>query len=639
MDTKTETVEENSVNSKKNVNLDAASLKKDSSKLENNKKKNGDLKSNSMGNNNSSVVATPPPERKSKFAAIGKIFKPWKWKRKKKSEKIEKTVVELERKISVRSTREELIKKGVIKERKEDAIEEGNENASAEPDSSQSQSTTAVTITDTQEQDRETVSKKADDSSDSGKNVTENGTVKTVDQNDASNIITTTAEISLLQSSTTDNGTSVTSQQDQNTVSTAPTASASQARPVIISSLPTRIIPDSQDSGQGQVGIGAGDSTPQPSAEETRTSESSTRTVMTTFSNNVSTMETPRYRPHFDDSEESEEESSEEEPEPEPRQVLKTPRVYEAEISEPNLNKQPKKSALKKTPVSVNSRTLQTSNVAGDNVQSSVQTNFSTPGAQDNVPPESANNAMPSPKATPVNQGPPRPKPRITLLRGVAASDPDSLPAPPAYHSQAVPEHPPPPYPVSSPGEESSSDDEEIQYRDDDDPPSSLAAKVARQDSLARFLSNRPSRQELEAKNIIPNKSEDEIHQDRQAIGSKLIRRLSLRPSQEELEQKNILHLSNEETAKREKEEKKKLLIRKLSFRPTIEELREKKIIKFNEYIECTDAHEYDRRADKPWTRLTPRDKAAIRKELNDFKAQEMAVHDDSRHLTRFHRP
>jgi hypothetical protein len=58
----------------------------------------------------------------------------------------------LERKISVRSTREELIKKGVIKERKEDAIEEGNENASAEPDSSQSQSTTAVTITDTQEQ-------------------------------------------------------------------------------------------------------------------------------------------------------------------------------------------------------------------------------------------------------------------------------------------------------------------------------------------------------------------------------------------------------------------------------------------------------------------------------------------------------
>lgn len=56
----------------------------------------------------------------------------------------------------------------------------------------------------------------------------------------------------------------------------------------------------------------------------------------------------------------------------------------------------------------------------------------------------------------------------------MAASDPDSLPAPPAYHSPAVPEHPPPPYkpPAPSPGEESSSDDEEIQYRDDDEEPS-----------------------------------------------------------------------------------------------------------------------------------------------------------------------
>ena len=55
------------------------------------KKKNGDLKSSSMGNN-TSVTATPPPERKSKFSGIGKIFKPWKWMRKKKSEKIEQKV-------------------------------------------------------------------------------------------------------------------------------------------------------------------------------------------------------------------------------------------------------------------------------------------------------------------------------------------------------------------------------------------------------------------------------------------------------------------------------------------------------------------------------------------------------------------
>ena len=59
-------------------------------------------------------------------------------------------------------------------------------------------------------------------------------------------------------------------------------------------------------------------------------------------------------------------------------------------------------------------------------------------------------------------------------------------------------------------------------------------------------------------------------------------------------------------------------------------------IIKFSDYIEVTPCHEYDRRADKPWTRLTPKDKASIRKELNDFKSNEMDVHEDSRHLTRY---
>ena len=72
-----------------------------------------------------------------------------------------------------------------------------------------------------------------------------------------------------------------------------------------------------------------------------------------------------------------------------------------------------------------------------------------------------------------------------------------------------------------------------------------------------------------------------------------------------------------------------------MSFRPTIEELKERRIIRFNDYVEVTDASDYDRRADKPWTRLTPKDKAAIRKELNDFKSLEMEVHQDSRHMTR----
>ncbi|KAG8320431.1 protein phosphatase inhibitor activity protein [Homalodisca vitripennis] len=115
--------------------------------------------------------------------------------------------------------------------------------------------------------------------------------------------------------------------------------------------------------------------------------------------------------------------------------------------------------------------------------------------------------------------------------------------------------------------------------------------------------------------------------------------RLSMRPTQEELEDRNILKKQSAAEEKKLKEEKKRMLLRKLSFRPTVEELKEKKIIRFNDYIEVTQAHDYDRRADKPWTRLTPKDKAAIRKELNEFKSSEMEVHQESRHLTRFHRP
>ncbi|MEQ2269283.1 hypothetical protein XENORESO_002323 [Xenotaenia resolanae] len=96
----------------------------------------------------------------------------------------------------------------------------------------------------------------------------------------------------------------------------------------------------------------------------------------------------------------------------------------------------------------------------------------------------------------------------------------------------------------------------------------------------------------------------------------------------------------NEQEEMEEKREIKRRLTRKLSQRPTVEELRQAKIlIRFSDYVEVSDAQDYDRRADKPWTRLTAADKAAIRKELNDFKSNEMEVHESSRHLTRFHRP
>lgn len=182
--------------------------------------------------------------------------------------------------------------------------------------------------------------------------------------------------------------------------------------------------------------------------------------------------------------------------------------------------------------------------------------------------------------------------------------------------------------------------DEDTDEDDDSLYTNSLALKVLRKDSLAIKLSNRPSKRELEEKNILPMQTDEERLELRQQIGTKLTRRLSQRPTAEELEQRNILKPRNEQEEQEEKREIKRRLTRKLSQRPTVEELREKKIlIRFSDYVEVADAQDYDRRADKPWTRLTAADKAAIRKELNEFKSTEMEVHELSRHLTRFHRP
>ncbi|XP_061824675.1 phosphatase and actin regulator 2 isoform X2 [Nerophis lumbriciformis] len=166
-----------------------------------------------------------------------------------------------------------------------------------------------------------------------------------------------------------------------------------------------------------------------------------------------------------------------------------------------------------------------------------------------------------------------------------------------------------------------SDSDGPILYRDEEEEEedeylnSSLAIKIRRRDTLNIKLGNRPSKTELEEKNILPRSSETERLELRQQIGSKLVRSLSQRPSTEELEQRNILKQKNEAEEHQAKQEIKRKLSRKLSVRPTVAELIARRILRFNEYVEVTDAKDYDRRADKPWTRLTPADKI----QLGDF--------------------
>ncbi|GFT01832.1 phosphatase and actin regulator 4 [Trichonephila clavipes] len=78
------------------------------------KKVNGAMKTSSVGSNSRSPTPSPMEGKHSRFAMLGRLFKPWKWKRKKNSDRFEQTSRTLERKISMRSTKEELIKKGVL---------------------------------------------------------------------------------------------------------------------------------------------------------------------------------------------------------------------------------------------------------------------------------------------------------------------------------------------------------------------------------------------------------------------------------------------------------------------------------------------------------------------------------------------
>jgi phosphatase and actin regulator 4 len=179
--------------------------------------------------------------------------------------------------------------------------------------------------------------------------------------------------------------------------------------------------------------------------------------------------------------------------------------------------------------------------------------------------------------------------------------------------------------------------------------PVGLLAKVQRKDSLARHLEDK----EKKARRPLPlgrpllptvEHPAGEIVEERDSryeVSVKLTRRLSQRPTAKELQERGILRArtTSREVAE-DMEEKKRTLSRKLTRRPTVKELRDRKIlIRFADYAEVVDADEYDRRADKPWTKLRPADKAAIRKELNDFKSTEMAVHPESAYMTRFHKP
>ncbi|GFW71238.1 phosphatase and actin regulator 2 [Trichonephila clavipes] len=91
------------------------------------------MKTSSVDSNSQSPTPSPMKSKHRRFAMLRRIFQSWKWKRKKKNDRFEQTSRTLERKISMRSSKEELVKKGVLMPDGTDKDQDSKINDSVHP--------------------------------------------------------------------------------------------------------------------------------------------------------------------------------------------------------------------------------------------------------------------------------------------------------------------------------------------------------------------------------------------------------------------------------------------------------------------------------------------------------------------------
>ncbi|GFW82204.1 phosphatase and actin regulator 2 [Trichonephila clavipes] len=78
------------------------------------KKVNGAMKTSSVEFISRSPNPLPMKSKHRRFVLLRRIFEPWQWKRRKKRDRFEQTSRTLQRKISMRSTKDQLVKKDVL---------------------------------------------------------------------------------------------------------------------------------------------------------------------------------------------------------------------------------------------------------------------------------------------------------------------------------------------------------------------------------------------------------------------------------------------------------------------------------------------------------------------------------------------
>ncbi|GFX63789.1 phosphatase and actin regulator 2 [Trichonephila clavipes] len=93
------------------------------------KKVNGAMKTSSVNFN----TPSPMESKHRRFVLLRRIFEPWQWKRRKKRNRFEQTSRTLERKISMRSTKDQLVKKDVLMPDGTDKDQDSKINDSVHP--------------------------------------------------------------------------------------------------------------------------------------------------------------------------------------------------------------------------------------------------------------------------------------------------------------------------------------------------------------------------------------------------------------------------------------------------------------------------------------------------------------------------
>uniref|UniRef100_A0A7M4DXG5 Phosphatase and actin regulator n=1 Tax=Crocodylus porosus TaxID=8502 RepID=A0A7M4DXG5_CROPO len=563
---------------------------------------------------------TPPFKRKGKLSTIGKIFKPWKWRKKKTSDKFRETSAVLERKISTRQSREELIRRGVLKEMPEPdgdvtvnfetsnghtiAIGEEivqEENVVKSPEDNGSISEKIPTLEGQKEDKKESTDKypetpasyappppkskpKAKKAPIPPKNVTAASTTTSRKNNEASHVKKKVKAPTKQPPAPPPKPTSHSANREA--------ASSSHGKKIQASKLSSSPAPSSTSSHPkasketissktGTSGTAKGKKKPTkqsgprtgPDGAVSSTSNVAVNNLETKVENSV-----PKQLSFI---------ISEAEDTDQQIKLIVPPPPTTAPPPPPSLptlaSQSTVSSDMQDIPVSPSTGL----SVPGSDANHLLQTECET--ENENVSRTALDNSL-----------------HVSEDAQSSVTQEDQKEETPNLASAEPPEEPsenvaPPESDSSKENHTSDSDsDGPILYTDDDDDDddnasaeSSLASKIRRRDTLAIKLGNRPSKKELEDKNILQRTSEEERQEIRHQIGTKLVRRLSQRPTTEELEQRNILKQKNEE----EEQEARRELKRRLSR------------------------------------------KAAIRKELNEFKSTEMEVHEESRQFTRFHRP